>query len=402
MIKDKRKILIYIAFMLIMIALGASDSMRGIFAGVFESRFSLSKQGVSLIVTVSYIGNLVFILFGGKLSDRFSKKRVCIAVMALWLCALLLYVLTENYICLLIGMFVSMGASTLMNTMINILSPDFFGLSAGMTVSTLFFTQGIGTSLNQNVTGRLAKDYGAFRFVNVILILFGVAGLIIMCFVDFKEKNAEAYVKTASKSGKGILTKGSFYLFVFVFGFYFIAEHGIMNWWRMYLTDASGMSDERASVLLTVFFAGMTVGRLVFSPLIKKLGNGKSILLFAGAGTLLYVPGMFLGERTVCLVAASGLLISIVYPTLVQFINTFFSRDIIATATGFIISAATVFDIAFNALFGRVLDTIGFERGILIFPICMAVFYILYLILFKIGGNNNARTPMGDKTGSLE
>ncbi len=406
MIKDKRKILIYIAFMLIMIALGASDSMRGIFAGVFESRFALTKQGVSLIVTVSYIGNLVFILFGGRLSDRFPKKRVCMAVMALWICALLLYVFTENYVCLLVGMFVSMGASTLMNTMINIVSPDFFGLSAGMVVSTLFFTQGIGTSLNQNVTGSLAKEYGDFRIVNFILLIFGAAGLILMGLVDFKEtspvniKNTDNGQKTGSI--RMIVSKRAFYFLVFIFGFYFIAEHGIMNWWRMYLTDTSGLDNEKASLWLFVFFVGMTVGRLVFSPFLKKFGTGKSIFLFAGVGTLLYVPGVFIGEKTVFLVAISGLFISIVYPALVQLINDFFTRDVIASATGFIISAATLFDIAFNALFGKMLDSVGFERGIYIFPVCMTVFYVLFLILYKNGGNKNARTSVGNKASSLE
>ena len=151
--------------MLIMIALGASDSMRGIFSGIFETHFSLNKNQVGMIVTVSYTGNLVFMLFGSRLADSCGKKKVCFAVLSLWMAAILLYLVTDNYYCLLAGMFVSMGASTLMNTLINILSPSFFGLNAGMIVNTLFFTQGIGTSANQNLAGRFAQDYGSFRLV---------------------------------------------------------------------------------------------------------------------------------------------------------------------------------------------------------------------------------------------
>lgn len=399
MIKDKRKILIYVSFMLIMIALGASDSMRGIFAGTFEKHFELTKQGVSAIVTVSYIGNLVFILFGGRMSDKFDRKKVCLSIMAFWMAALVLYVLTDNYYCLLVGMFVSMGASTLMNTMINILSPDFFGLSAGMIVNTLFFTQGIGTSLNQNVTGRYAEGYEGFKVVNLILLAFGLAGTVLMFTVRFPENEQGDKTRAEKKdknSGVGrVLKSPAFYLLVFIFGFYFIAEHGIMNWWRMYLTDEVKLDAEKSSLWLTVFFAGMTVGRLVFSPLVKKLGTKRSIVVFAGLGTLVYVPGMLMGEKTVFLVGISGLLISIIYPTMVLLINEYFGRDIIATATGFVISTATIFDIAFNAAFGKVLDSVGFAKGMIIFPVSMVVFYVLFLILSKTGGKKNAGTSVG-------
>ncbi len=88
--------------MFIMIALGASDSMRGIFSGIFENHFTLSKSQVSLIVTISYIGNLVFILFGSRLADKYDKKKVCMGILIMWMVALLIYIFTDNFYCLLL------------------------------------------------------------------------------------------------------------------------------------------------------------------------------------------------------------------------------------------------------------------------------------------------------------
>ncbi len=388
--EKKKKIIIYIAFALIMVGLGASDSMRGIFAGIFEEHFDLTMSRVSLIVTVSYIGNLVFILFGSRLFDRFDKKRVAFFVMLMWGLSLLLYIFTDNYICLLIGMFVSMGTSTLMNTLINVMSPVFFGTAAGMIVNTLYFTQGIGTSANQNITGQLATDYSSFKIVNVILLVFGALGTLLMLTVSFTDGEEKDTAKDGNKepvkTGKAgvtatILKNPAFYLFIFVFGFYFIAEHGIMNWWKTYLEKCLSFDTKSAAVYLSIFFGGMTIGRLVFSPFVSKLGEGKAMFIFGGVGTLLYIAGILGGNATVALLSASGLFISIIYPTMVLFISRFFDRSMIATATGYIISIATLFDIGFNAAFGKCADVLGFEKVILVFPVSLAVFYILFLIL---------------------
>lgn len=389
---SKKQIIVYIAFMLIMIALGASDSMRGVFSGIFEKHFELSKSQVSLIVTISYIGNLVFILFGSRMADKYDKKKICIGIMLLWAVALLIYIFTDHYLCLLLGMFISMGTSTLMNTMINILSPTFFGVGAGMVVNTLFFTQGIGTSTNQNITGRYASDYASFRFVNVLLLVLGVLGVLILTFVKFpKEERKESIENVADKSGgaasrnstKQIFGNKAFFLFLFIFGFYFIAEHGIMNWWLMYCNESLLLDKASSATYLSLFWVGMTVGRLVLSPFVFRLGVAKSILVFGGIGTGLYVFGVIGGAPTLLFVSVAGLFISIVYPTLVLMINEYFEYDIIATATGYIISAATVFDIAFNAVFGKMIDTVGFSRSIMIFPVSMAVFYILFVVLWR-------------------
>ena len=56
--------LTFAAFVVLMVGLGSSDSLRGIFSTIFQQHFALSTTQLGLIVTVSYIGNLVFLLVG--------------------------------------------------------------------------------------------------------------------------------------------------------------------------------------------------------------------------------------------------------------------------------------------------------------------------------------------------
>lgn len=127
-VSKQTQIALYIVFAILMMALGSSDSLRGVFAPIFEEHFTLSASDLSLIITVSYVGNLVFMLLGTRISDAFGLRMVFIATMLLWMAALALYLLTDNFILLLGGMFFAMGASTLLNIMLNLMSPFLFPL----------------------------------------------------------------------------------------------------------------------------------------------------------------------------------------------------------------------------------------------------------------------------------
>lgn len=129
----------------LMIVLGMSDSLRGVFAPIFKDTFELSAAKVSMIISVSYAGNLIFLFVGGKLLDTFKKKYVMLGTLLLWMSALLLYFFTKSYTLLLCGMIFSMGASTLLSTSVNLITPILF-MSPGFMMNIFNFTQGVGIS----------------------------------------------------------------------------------------------------------------------------------------------------------------------------------------------------------------------------------------------------------------
>lgn len=380
---NRKTVMAYTSFALVMAALGASDALRGIFAPVFESHFDLTNTQLTAIVTVSYVGNLVFLISGGKLADRFPVKRVFLAVMAVWMLSLVLYLLTDHYYFLLIGMFVSMGASTLLNTMINIMTPLLFAGAPAMIVNTLFFTQGIGTTGSQKLAGMYANGMGSFKVTNLILLLIGAAGMVLFFFVKVPERHDDGEMVDNRGNYKEIVQNRAFCYLIFILGFYFVAEHGILNWLVTYGTKSMGLSVSEASGYLSVFFGGIMAGRLVFAPFVSRLGILKSITFFGGIGMVLYVVGIVLGKSSLMLLSLAGLFFSILYPTLITMIQLYYGQRVIATATGLIISVATLFDIGFNALFGKAVDLFGFEKSFLILPVCMVLFYLCFNLFRK-------------------
>ena len=125
-----------------MAGLGANDALRGIFAPVFQERYDLNGSQLSLIVTISYVGNLLFLSIGGKLLDLFPRKNVAVAVTAVWAGAVALNLVSDSYIWILVSMFFALGASTLLNTTVNILTPAVFAGYAGLMVNVLFLSRG--------------------------------------------------------------------------------------------------------------------------------------------------------------------------------------------------------------------------------------------------------------------
>lgn len=375
--------LTFAAFVVLMVGLGSSDSLRGIFSTIFQQHFALSTTQLGLIVTVSYIGNLVFLLVGGNLSARFAKKRVLQVLMLIWMAALALFALTDSYPVLLVAMALVMGSSTLLNTTMNLITPLLFTAAPGFFVNFLFFTQGIGTSGSQFFLGSAADGFPFWQYTNLGLLVLGAAAFGMLLFCQVPEEPAVAPGALPRAEGRLTDRLGVVVPFVLVFGFYFIAEHGVMNWLVAYGTTGLEMTQAAASRYLSVFYGGVMLGRLVLSPLVDKLGVIRSMQLFGVISGVLYVAGSLGGAALMPLWAASGFFLSILYPTLVMSIRLYFPAQQVSGAAGTIISIASLADILFNVGFGRLVDLAGYRLSICVLPVSMVLFLITFLLFTR-------------------
>lgn len=155
-----------------------------------------------------------------------------------------------------------------------------------------------------------------------MLLALGAAAVLLLAFSTVPGPRADG--PHPAKRQSGVLKNRAALPLVFVFGFYFIAEHGVMNWLVAYATAGLGMEQAKASNYLAVFFGGVMLGRLVLSPLVDRLGVLKSMGVFGSLSAVLYIAGVVGGAAAMPLWAASGFFLSILYPTLVMSIRLFF------------------------------------------------------------------------------
>lgn len=388
MMKRTGSLIFYLNFALLMLGLGCSDAVRGVFAPVFQSHFALNASQISLMMTVSYTGNLVFMLFGSRLADCLGVKRIFLSAIAVWVAALALYLATDSYRMVLIGVFFAMGTSTLMNMLMNLMSPSLFA-SPGMVINTLFFVQGIGTTVTQSVIGASVSQFSHWKLVNFTLAVIGILSFILFFTASLRDgriAGQPAPKKEEDNGGQGlaqIFKRPAFWFFFLIFGFYFVGEHGIMNWMNIYCLQALHMPAGQAAVFPALFFGGITAGRLLLAPAVGRLGVKRSLVVFLGIGCVLYGAALLAGGAAFYGLAAAGFCISIVYPTMTMCIQLFFPKEITATATGVIMSCGTLFDIAFNAGFGSLIDRIGYQAGMSLLPVSMAACFVIYLLFIR-------------------
>ena len=374
MLKSKQTI--FFSFAVLMFALGASDAMRGVFSFIFTEHFSLNANGLSGIVTISYIGNLLFLAIGGNIIDRMNTKYAFQMFIIIWILSQLLFLLTDSYNYLLCGMFVAMGTSTLLNTTINISTPTIFEKSPAFLVNLLFFIQGIGTSLSQSVIGNIAVDFNSWHKVNLGLITIGLIPFILSFFIDFGKK-----IKKQKISVRSEIFSSDFIVMVIMMGCYFIAEHGVLNWLVMYITN--GLNLTSANTYTSIFFGLITIGRLVLGAFVDKIGVLKSLRYFSIIAAVMFFIGVIGGEKTLILLSLSGFMFSIIYPILVMLISRIWDINIATSMSGIIISIASLADIAFNALFGNIADILGYKNAFIIMPIFMIIYSLIMFIFSK-------------------
>lgn len=366
---------------IVMAITAASDSLRGVFLPQMRESFSLTEPQASRIIMISYIGNLLFLSVGGRLSDRLPKKRFLCGVLLLWSAALCTYVLTENYYVLLAMMMISMGGSTLISTTVNLITPMLFA-SPAMMVSIFNFLQGAGITVSQNVGGRFADSLKGWHTAN--LIILALAAVCILLLFTLKLPEPERTEKKRS-SVISVIKDPAAILLILICGFYFVAEHGLMNWLTSYGSEHLGFTVDRSAFFLSLFFGGITVGRLVFAPLIDRLGIFRSLLIWSAAGAALYTAGMALGRQGMWVIGASGIAFSILYPMLVMLIGKFFDPSEAGSVTGLILSIATFFDIGFNAFFGSLVEYAGYGKAIIVLPVSAVLFCVtLYVLKFTV------------------
>ena len=372
---------LYIVSALLMIILGISDALRGIFTPLFTSVFGFSMSQVGFIVSASYLGNLICLLFGGMILDRIGRKRA----MALFIIALalseLLLLLGQNYALLLIGFFLALGISTLLNTTINLISDSFSATKSLMLLNALFFLQGIGTSGSQLILSAYSSSVSVW---NGILIAMAVL-LIPLAIAVMKMKNEEGEKEKDGVKEQGVQKTefGMIALIALTLGLYLIAEHGITNYIIMYGTEFVGVTAAAAGFALSLYSAGIMIGRLVLGTVVDKIGAEKMLFCSLVIATIAAV--ITFSTAILPLLLIVGLAISLVYPTTVSLVRKHAPATLGARATTIAVSAASILDVIFNAIFGKAIDSFGYGSSMPALSIALALSAVLMIFIIPRG-----------------
>ena len=372
---------LYAVSALLMVILGVSDALRGIFTPLFTSVFGFSMSQVGFIVSASYLGNLICLLFGGMILDRIGRKKaMSLFIIALALSEILLF-FGSNYGILVIGFFLSLGISTLLNTTLNLLSDSFSATKSLMLLNALFFLQGIGTSGSQLVLSRFSSSQSVWNGTLIAMaVLLIPLSVIVMRLKDEGKASSSADKETA---GTQKTETGMIILIALTLGLYLIAEHGITNYIIMYGTEYVKISAAEAGLALSLYSAGIMIGRLVLGTIVDRIGAEKMLFISLVAATVIASAAFALSILPLLFLV--GLSISIVYPTTVSLVRKHAPASLGARATTIAVSAASILDVIFNAVFGRAIDSFGYGSSMPVLCIALGISAVLMILIIPKG-----------------
>ena len=372
---------LYFTCALLMILLGTSDALRGIFSPLFLKEFGLSMSQISIIVSASYLGNLVCLLFGGVILDKVGSKKAMVGFIILLICSELLLLLGAKYALLLLGFFFSLGLSTLLNTTMIFLSREFSAKNPLFYLNVLFFLQGIGTSLSQLVLTRFSSSLAVWNGVIVALaVLLIPVGFILLTSKFSSEKQEE---NKSNEGSKAKVNKGAIALLALSLAFYLIAEHGVTNYIVLYGTEFLRMDAGKVGLMLSLFSFGILSGRLILATVSDKLGGAKMVFICLLSALICY--SIVFAFNALPLLFLCGFAVSIVYPTLTDLSKSYVPSSMSARATTIVVSLASILDIGFNFVFGSVIESIGYAKSMAILPISLLLSTIIMLSLLLVG-----------------
>jgi len=376
---QKNKLII--AFMFIIMFLNAtSDNVRGVFIPSFKMDFSINNTQMGWVLTMGSLGYLIFTYVGGTLCEKIGHKKVML--MGFFSVALSLFIIYQStsFTVLLAGMFFSNVGVALLAIAMNTLIPVIVTAYQAIIMNMIHFCYGLGAAVTQRTAGALLYNGIEWRTIYLAISLSFV--LVMIIFSTIKVPSFEMNKEDKKIDYKSIYSNKLIYFYMIALGLYVATEMATGNWLVNFLKETYSYNENQGSYYSALFFAMLTVGRLLGGFAVQKIGATRSVLISTVCSFALYATGFLLGQKGVILIALSGLFFAITFPTLVLTLSKVFKSNI-AYITGIVVTVASTISMLMNQLIGWLNDIIGVYNTFYVIPIALALECVFVYLIYK-------------------
>lgn len=295
---------------------GFVENIKGPTLPALLSDLNFSYAMGAWILLGGSFGFLTATLLAGPLSDRVGKKIVILMAIACLFFGITGYSLYRS-VFILTGMMmlIGFGFGTL-EVSGHLIIIDLHPKNKGRYLNLLAFFYGFGSIFAPLYAGKLLEVAFSWRkiyqssAIPILLLFFH------FLMVKFPPKTSsqshEVDGKTVAKSAVTL----KMLLFYFCITIYVAAEIGTGTWLVEFLQKTKGQSVMLSSWFLSLFFLALTLGRLIGSFVVERMGYYK-ILLYASMGATFCVAiGTLASPVVAFFLPLAGFFFSIIFPTI--------------------------------------------------------------------------------------
>ena len=369
------------------IGLGVPDSLLGAAWPAIYSELSVPVSYASFISSIISCGTVFSSLFSTRVIAKLGTPRVTVLSTSLTAIALLGFSCSHNFLWLCIfGIPLVIGAGSIDTALNNYVALHY----TSMQINFLHCFYGVGVTISPYLMSLALSDNMNWRggYRTVFFIQLTIAALSVISLPIWKKvKQAlpqEEPIRVLSLSQ--MLRRRKIWASCGVFLGISSLESTCLIWGSTYLSESVGMSADVAAALITFYFIGMTVGRLLSGLLTIKYSDWQ--IIFSGQAVI-FVAIILLLMQTNAIITALGLfLIGLgngpVFPNITHLTPGLYSKETSQSIIGIEMAFSNLSIMLTPLLFGVVTT----YTGVAIFPKFLLIMFLIMIgctITLKVG-----------------
>ncbi|MBR2953849.1 MAG: MFS transporter [Clostridia bacterium] len=312
------------------IGLGIPDSLFGTAWPAIYTEMDLPISYSNFVTGLMYLGTIISSLLSARLTKKLGTPLVVAISTALTAVAIFGFSCSHNIIMLcLFSIPLGLGAGAIDNVLNSYVALNY----KATHVNFLHCSYGVGVTLSPFLMSFALKNSNDWQGGYRTMFLFQLA-LTLMCFLSIpvwkkvKEQKAEeeeTKVVSISHLLKIPIARSSLVIY---FGSCAI-ESVCLAWGSTFLVNSKGLTPDKAAQMITFYFLGMTIGRLLSGIIVNKI-KPKTIIV---VGELIVFIAIIMTFSKNYLIASAGLfLIGLgngpVFPNMTHLTPVHMGRDI--------------------------------------------------------------------------
>ena len=345
------------------IALGLALAALGPMLPSLAENLGVSISKIGVVLTISNLGYLIGSAGGGRLYDRYKGHRLMSIALILMVIGAILAPLMKNFYLMLLVFLVFGFGNGLVDIGGNVNLLWVFQSRVGPYMNALHFCFGFGAFLAPIILNKVMSLAGGVItwpfWTLAILFLPGLLGLNLLP----SPVNPEGSEKEGTAQKPDMKLVG---LMMALFFLYVAVEGGYGSWIFTYVTKLGIAGDSVASYMNSAFWGALTLGRLIASPLSRKIkpgtwlmGNYILTIVFLVLWMIWPVSPWMLWISS----AGLGLTLASVFPTLLALGET--RMKVTGAVTGMFFLGSSLGGTIFPSLLGVIFDKVGSYQMIL-------------------------------------
>ena len=370
--------LLYVAF----VSLGLPDSLTGSAWPVMHQDLGVALSSAGVITMIISFGTVVSSLLSDRLTAKFGTGAVTAVSTLLTALALFGFSVSNAFwqLCI-IALPYGLGAGAIDAALNNYVALHY----SSRHMSWLHGFWGLGALISPYIMGACLTGSlgwrGGYRTVSIIQTVLTAILFVSLPFWRKTTQKLEEKDKRVEKAlglKRVFKLKGVVWLLV-AFFCYCAAEATAMLWASSYLVRNRGISEETAATFGSLFYIGMTAGRMLCGFVTEKLGD-KKLIRIGAAGMLLGIALLALPVQTDVFALAGFVVIGFgcapVYPSIIHQTPTSFGEENSQSVIGVQMASAYIGTTFMPPLFGLIAQYI--DIGLL--PIYLLLFTVFMFV----------------------